>query len=286
MTSICVYGTVFNNVNTVEDSIKSVWSPDYDIVIVDNYSKDGTWEKLQELKKEYNLKLYRLKSSRGRGRAYALEQCPENSTTAYFDLDVMYNQNFHKAIKSGLKELFIFGPVMSYINSKEDILKTGNWRDLNFGEDIEFLSRQNISITFPLIIGKNEDVATKNLYIEREKRYSNFWKIRVLKNIIDQYRGWGISFSDIQIIYPYTKKYRAILILLYFISVVIGKYKNAYPNNYIYFIKKALSTIVDPKLYIKDINFHEGQIVLSRNIYNLLVKYNIKNYDNKLIKIE
>lgn len=99
MVSICVYGTVFNNVNTVEDSIKSVWSPDYDIVIVDNYSKDGTWEKLQELKKEYNLKLLRLKSSRGKGRAYALEQCPENSITAYFDLDTYYNQNFHKIIK-------------------------------------------------------------------------------------------------------------------------------------------------------------------------------------------
>ncbi|MUN28522.1 glycosyltransferase [Sulfuracidifex metallicus] len=182
MASICVYGTVFNIVNTFEDSVKFVWSPDYDIVIVDNYSKDGTWEKLQELKKEYNLKLLRLKSSRGKGRAYALEQCPENSITAYFDLDVMYNQNYHKVIKSGLKELFIVGPVMSYINSKEDILKPGNWRDLNFGEDIEFLSRQNISITFPLIIGKNEDVTTKNLYIEREKRYSKFWKIRILKN--------------------------------------------------------------------------------------------------------
>ena len=189
MASICVYGTVFNNVNTVEESVKSVWSPDYDIVIVDNYSKDGTWEKLQELKKEYNLKLLRLKSSRGKGRAYALEQCPENSITTYFDLDTYFNQNFHNTIKYGLKELLIFGSVMTYINSKEDILKSGNWKDLNFGEDIEFLSRQKISITFPLIIGKNEDVTTSNLYIEREKRYSKFWKIRMLKNVIDIYIG-------------------------------------------------------------------------------------------------
>ena len=45
MPSICVYGTVFNNVNTVEESIRSIWRPDYNIVITDNYSTDGIWEK-------------------------------------------------------------------------------------------------------------------------------------------------------------------------------------------------------------------------------------------------
>ncbi len=36
--------------NRVEESIKSVFKPNYNIVIVDSYSNDGTWEKLQELK--------------------------------------------------------------------------------------------------------------------------------------------------------------------------------------------------------------------------------------------
>ena len=57
MTNICVYGTVFNNAGTVEESIRSVWKPEYENVIVDNYSTDGTWEKLLELKKEFNLRL-------------------------------------------------------------------------------------------------------------------------------------------------------------------------------------------------------------------------------------
>jgi len=57
---ICLYATVFNNFNTIDESIKSVWRPGATIVITDNYSTDGTWEKLQELKKEYNLLLYRV----------------------------------------------------------------------------------------------------------------------------------------------------------------------------------------------------------------------------------
>ncbi|BBG23191.1 hypothetical protein IC006_0475 [Sulfuracidifex tepidarius] len=169
MSATCIYGTIFNNIKTVENSIKSVFDPSYSIIIVDNYSNDGTWEKLQEVKKEYNLSLLRQRSSRGKGRAYALAQCPENSLTAYFDLDVSYNENFHKAIKSGLKELLLFGPTMTFIQSKGEVIKTGSWRDLNYGEDIEFLSRQKISITFPLFIGRNEEIGIKDLHIEREK---------------------------------------------------------------------------------------------------------------------
>jgi len=61
---------------------------------------------------------------------------------------------------------------MTYINLKN--LKSGNWKDLNIGEDIEFLSRQKISITFSLIIGKNEDATTSNLY--KERKTPNFGK--------------------------------------------------------------------------------------------------------------
>ena len=62
----CIYATVFNNVSTLEESVKSVWRSDSTIVITDNYSTDGTWERLQGLKKDYNLILYRLKSTRGK----------------------------------------------------------------------------------------------------------------------------------------------------------------------------------------------------------------------------
>jgi len=97
---ICVYGTVYNNASTVEESIKSVWKPEYEIVVVDNYSTDGTWEKLLGLRKEYNLRAYRYRCSRGLGRNIALHMCSENSITAYFDLDTRYNYAYHKIIEA------------------------------------------------------------------------------------------------------------------------------------------------------------------------------------------
>ena len=282
MHRICVYGTVFNNASTVEGSVKSVFDPSYDIVIVDSYSRDGTWEKLQELKKEFNLTLLRLKSTRGRGRAYALEHCPDNSITAYFDLDTRYNENFHKVLKSGLKELLVFGPILTYVQTKEEILRFGNWSDLNLGEDIEFLSRQKISLTFPLIIGQNEEVEVKNLFIEREKRYSKFWKIRIMKNIIDLYRALNINYKDLVSIYPYTKRYVILLIVLDLISRSLGKYKNANENNLLHFYRKALNTIDDPRKYI-DVDKKCIAVSLSRAIYNYLKINNLAN-DNLVRK--
>lgn len=49
--NLCLYSTVYNNVQYVERSISSVWRPDAEIVIVDSFSTDGTYEKLLSLKK-------------------------------------------------------------------------------------------------------------------------------------------------------------------------------------------------------------------------------------------
>ncbi|MGC8567607.1 MAG: glycosyltransferase [Caldisphaera sp.] len=102
MKSICLYGTVLNSIDTIETSLKSVFRSDAEIVVVDGGSKDGTYEKLIELSKEFNLKVYRLPgSSRGLGRDYALRKCPENSYASFFDLDDEYNEYYHKSIEWG-----------------------------------------------------------------------------------------------------------------------------------------------------------------------------------------
>ena len=86
MSRLCLYGTVLYSADTVERSIRSVFRPDADIVITDGGSRDGTYERLLEISKDYNLRVYRAPgSSRGLGRQIALVRCPENSCTAYFD---------------------------------------------------------------------------------------------------------------------------------------------------------------------------------------------------------
>ena len=62
MARLCLYGTVLNSVDTIEASIRSVFRPDADIVITDGGSTDGTYEKLLEISKDYNLKVYRVPS--------------------------------------------------------------------------------------------------------------------------------------------------------------------------------------------------------------------------------
>jgi hypothetical protein len=194
--TICIYGTVYNNAFSVEESVRSFFDPSYFIVITDSYSTDGTWEKLQEIRKEYNLTLLRLKSTRGKGRDYALKHCPENSLTAYVDLDTIYNQNFHKLLKEEIDGTFIISEPYSFIGKKE---KVGHWADLNYGEDIEFLSRQDIRITLPVLIGK--DFKPELGIIEREKRryYDNSLKfaMRMARNVIDLYRAYSITPGDL-----------------------------------------------------------------------------------------
>ena len=265
MTKVCIYGTVFNNANTVEDSIKSIFDPSYDIVIVDNYSTDGTWEKLQELKKEYNLTLLRLKSTRGKGRAYALEHRPDKSITAYFDLDTYYNENFHKIISWSLsiQDKITHFPG-SLIAKKEVIEDKGNWKDLNVDEDTEFSIRIGFDYYIPVIV-------MSNLYrvnINRELRYGKGLKYynRKLRNVIDSIRGSGYNFYDIIKIYG---NYGKIILLGISILFVFAKLKGIYRysrkvNNKILYVYNTLSALIDPKdLEISDKFF----------LYSLLTTY-------------
>jgi glycosyltransferase involved in cell wall biosynthesis len=78
MKSISFCSTVYNNYNTIEHGIlsliKAVKRLDvrYEIVVVDNFSSDGTYELLLRLRREIpTLKIIRKKCSRGSGRQLA-----------------------------------------------------------------------------------------------------------------------------------------------------------------------------------------------------------------------
>ena len=82
LSRLCLYGTVLNSADTVERSIRSVFRPDTDIVITNGGSRDGTYEKLLEISKDYNLRVYRAPgSSRGLGRQLALMRCALRTAT-------------------------------------------------------------------------------------------------------------------------------------------------------------------------------------------------------------
>ena len=69
---ISIYGTVFNNANVIRKSINSVitnlpnFKKRFEMVIVDNYSTDGTYEILKEYQKRYpNITIIQKKCTRG-----------------------------------------------------------------------------------------------------------------------------------------------------------------------------------------------------------------------------
>lgn len=192
-----VYGTVYNSISTVEESLRSSYSPDYDTVIVDSFSKDGTYEKLLELRKEYNLRLYRLKSTRGRGREYALRHCPEGARTAYVDFDVIYNKNFHGLMHDETDCLWTGVDQQTFYVNRERALRNGGWYDLNAGEVENFLIRNGIRKAVPAIIGFN------HVCEQREERYDKgiYNTLREFKNQVDWIRGEAFTISA-----PYTPK--------------------------------------------------------------------------------
>jgi glycosyltransferase involved in cell wall biosynthesis len=127
---LCLYGTVLNSAETVEDSIRSVYRPGAEIVVIGGGSRNGTYEKLLEMVRDYNLRAYHLPgSSHGKGRDYALKMCPEGSYAAYFDLDNEYNMNFHAAYEWGVAT---GSPrPLHYLVRRDYAIDRQGWRDLN-----------------------------------------------------------------------------------------------------------------------------------------------------------
>ena len=77
---ISIYATVFNNSNRVASSLDSIinqlpdFNENFEMVIVDNFSTDGTWEILQEYADRYsNITIFQLECKRGTGRQKAFE---------------------------------------------------------------------------------------------------------------------------------------------------------------------------------------------------------------------
>lgn len=144
-----------------------------------------------ELRKEYNLTLYRYKSSRGLGRHIALYKCPEGSKTAYFDLDTIYSVAFHRIIEYAEN----INPIYAHytlVGKREHILSKGGWKDLMMGEDLDFWVRVGFKVAFPIPTGLNAAVELQ--FPTREKRYTKGlleYVKRVIKGHLDFYYSNG-----------------------------------------------------------------------------------------------
>lgn len=240
---ISVYATVYNNSKLVRRSILSIinnlksFKDNFEFVVVDNYSDDGTYETINDLAKLYpNIKVIRKKCTRGAGRAIAY-----NNTSGYFvfnvDLDTIYSNNLGKIIKNILKvyktNQYYCVPFGFEFMDYKTMNKIGNWPDLNTSEDSEFdaraISKGITRFEIPVHLAYNEII--KN----RERRYAKNRirfikrKIRLIKDAII-----GIGFKNLKEVkrskFSSTVLFKIMFIYLKLTRVKISIYSNFSSN--------------------------------------------------------
>ncbi|MGC9113356.1 glycosyltransferase [Acidilobus sp.] len=263
---LCLYGTVLNSAETVEDSIKSVYRPDAEIVVVDGGSRDGTYEKLLEIVKDYNLRVYRLPgSSRGKGRDYALKMCPEGSYAAYFDLDDEYNRNFHAAYEWGVAT---GSPrPLHYLVRRDYAIDREGWRDLNIAEDLEFFTRISFDFHVPALFRRPLSSRPYGEHLlgdaRRYVRETLSAVSRSVRNVVDLNRGNGLKYSEFTSI-SYIRRRPYLLVatpIIYATAHTKGIYRyDPLLNNYDLMFKYMVNGLVDP---VKEVGANSSHVVFS-----------------------
>jgi glycosyltransferase involved in cell wall biosynthesis len=279
LSKLCLYGTVLNSVGTIEASIRSVFRPDADIVITDGGSTDGTYEKLLEISKDYNLKVYRVPgASRGLGRQLALLKCPEGSYTMNItDLDDEYNVYWHRSIEWGIAT---GSPrPLPHLYNREYLLSRGGWRDLNYGEDNELWARVGFDYYLPIVHKRPVKIVGMGL-IRRDARYFqgtiSFMK-RTLVNVVSLIRGFGFKPADL--IYYYNKWLLMPLFMVYVIASFQGIYRyDKLLNNYEFNLYNMLKKSRDP---VKEIKADENYVLFEMP-YKMAYRIGVSWIDRRL----
>ncbi len=198
---VSIYGTVYNSSSYIKNSIDSIidqfkdFRDNFEMVIVDNYSTDGTYEILKEYQKEYNnIEIIQEKCTRGKGRQIAFNNTKGNFVFTV-DFDTVYSESLSKIVYYALKnyeENSLFS--QSEFCSRATMEKIGNWIDSNEGEGIELIARaisKGIKVYFvPALYSKNA-ISSK-----RETRYAKGifkYAVRGFKYYRDRIISEGIT---------------------------------------------------------------------------------------------
>jgi len=142
--SICI--TNYNSKDTLSrclDSVLCQIDSNFEIVISDNCSTDGSLEILEEYAKSGKIKLIVERSSRGQGRQIAFE----NSVGTYILSGIDTDDLIKPVLKDILRlyhekhEGFMLSFGTFHIIPRKLVIEIGGWRNLQWGEDVDFAKR-------------------------------------------------------------------------------------------------------------------------------------------------
>lgn len=243
---IYIYGTLYNNINRIQECIKSISGlAPYKLFVVDNHSDDGSYEYLLGLKKGYmksinsEIHVFRGKYTRGKARDIALKKLfdigrpKDKDIVLYIDFDVIYKRPFINLVSRESEHptdgIGIFCIGMASIAQ----LNKHGWCNLHVGEDYERLARLK-SMGVPIRKISREEFSK---YAENDKaegdehRYVSGLRyyIRIYKNLIDNERG--LAFKSFKAFYSQRKRKSTIEAPIWLSAYIIAKLMGVYSYN-------------------------------------------------------
>lgn len=133
---------------------------EYEIVVTDNFSSDGSYEVLAEYRdRGYPITLLRARCGRGLGRQIALGKT-RGEIVVTFDLDTVYNDDWKRLLGWYLehKPPFVLIATYSGFYTRSALEAVGGWRNFQYWEDVDLwirLATKGLWRTYPMKCGEN-----------------------------------------------------------------------------------------------------------------------------------
>ena len=163
MPRISLCSTNYNTYPITRRSLESVLASidglDCEVVVVDNFSDDGSYEALMSHPKSVPILLERRRCSRGMGRQRAY-QMSRGDYIVTFDLDTIYNDRWARLLRWVIANEIPFGlsAVFSQFYPRPALRQVGGWRDFQYWEDVDLwvrLAARGLYRTYPVVCGDN-----------------------------------------------------------------------------------------------------------------------------------
>ena len=143
--SVCI--TNYNSIHGIRSSLESLFrqlDDQFEVVVVDNFSSDGSREVLEQYEKLGKLRLFTEQCSRGLGRRIAVEKAEGEYVIGQVDMDEILAPNLTQllAIYHKYYEGYMLKSARGlFVAPKTLIQKVGGFHDLNYLEDKDLYAR-------------------------------------------------------------------------------------------------------------------------------------------------
>jgi glycosyltransferase involved in cell wall biosynthesis len=151
------------------ESIINQLKGNFEIVVCDNCSNDGSREILQDYAQKGKIKLIVERSSRGKGRQTAFENSTGQNIISGVDTDDILKPAFREFLDIYQRdhEGYMLSSHTIHIIPRALVEEIGGWKDLQYFEDVDFVQRAES-------IGKKHELNDELVLVERGKNKRAF----------------------------------------------------------------------------------------------------------------